>query len=763
MTSNERALPQFVTQAAAQREAAAEPDQPEAEQDNSTASAAIVPAEQDRRCFVIACSYLFGDLALLQAGEQLDALSLGPLRRKNFGTFLSALDEAKSTDGLTPTSDCWAIMPASATQDGDKLWAAFQVELTVDNQRRLLKAYKSGASESGLGKRRRRAPGSLSDYATDGEGRSSRQDTAGSGSATAIRQAKQPRYVAAPKGAPISTGSDGNETERPIPPGRSKGKGKAVISKVPPKKTQSSASKTANPLLSDKRRALTASEKRIMAKARTGKAGSDSGSPGGMTSDDEEQLPGTSTRNRTAGQTASSKSDDVQQDRGSEGDDEEDDLPEMENRTSTRFFKFIQSSKKPKTRRTGEKYVGTDETWQCRLCGGHYTAHPENRSNLALHLNQKVNGSFCSRLFDPIDKSFAGAFQRIQPDTGKDKLGSPAMSSFSTPSVRPGRGQQGLDGWMSAQKAQATDANITEVCRLVLKWVVASNQPFTDPQNPHFKEIIRAINPSLSPALTSARTVRRDLDAAHKEILQEAVGHVKRNGLTFSVSHDGWTSPSRRYTFLAFVINYVDSDWSYKQFLLSLTVLRGPHTGAALAGHLIRVLSEHGLLDLWSGILVGDAALANTRMCDALEYEFSDANSDLQAVVEHRRGDHNIFCFNHVLNRGMVDFYRGMGLKADENDTVLRASSDNPDESDDDGVLEDEVDVAGHGDDNQLAPTGHAVRVGEGLNGGPEKGGALSGEGVADDPEAEEALKLFEDVRCKLPTVAEEDDTDAQC
>ncbi|CAD6938458.1 unnamed protein product [Tilletia controversa] len=174
MTSKERALLQL----------------PEAEQDNAAASAAIAPAEQNRRCFDIACSYLFGDLSLLQAGEQLDALSLGLLRRKNFGTFVSALGEAKSTDGLTPTSDCWAIVPASAMQEGNKLWAAFQTDPIVDDQRQLLKGYKSGASESGLAKRRRRAPGDLSDYVTDGEGRSVRQETAGSGSTTATRQAK---------------------------------------------------------------------------------------------------------------------------------------------------------------------------------------------------------------------------------------------------------------------------------------------------------------------------------------------------------------------------------------------------------------------------------------------------------------------------------------------------------------------------------------------------------------------------------------------
>ncbi|KAE8181150.1 hypothetical protein CF335_g9029, partial [Tilletia laevis] len=282
------------------------------------------------------------------------------------------------------------------------------------------------------------------------------------------------------------------------------------------------------------------------------------------------------------------------------------------------------------------------------------------------------------------------------------------------------------------------------------------------------------INPSLSPALTSARTVRRDLEAAHGEILREAVDHLKRNQLTFSVSHDGWTSPSRRYTFLAFVINYVDTDWSFQQFILSFTVLRGPHTGAALAGHLIRALSEHNLLDLWSGILVGDAASANRRMCDALEYEFAKDRDDLQKAVEHRRGDHNIFCFNHVLNRGMVDFYRGMGLKADANDGVLRASADNPEESKE-SVADDPVDDSDNeplSDDEGAAETeitsaGNGIGGAEGEKGGAgddaavvQAGGVREGELEPDDPEAEEALVMFADVRCKLATVVEEDEED---
>ncbi|CAD6903533.1 unnamed protein product [Tilletia controversa] len=506
--------------------------------------------EQNRRCFDIACSYLFGDLSLLQAGEQLDALSLGLLRRKNFGTFVSALGEAKSTDGLTPTSDCWAIVPASAMQEGNKLWAAFQTDPIVDDQRQLLKGYKSGASESGLGKRRRRAPGDLSDYVTDGEGR--------------------------------STGT-----------------------------------------------------------------------------------------------------------------------PEV-----------------------GKTYITFVAAQQHLFARGHIHINTSNPLSAPIIVPHYFENDF------DIEVSVAGT------EYLRKIANAPNYASYIATEVIPGAQ---ADMAQFVRDTAATEYHGIGTCSMLPRnqgGVVDNKLVVYGTSN------VRVADASIIPLHVAT--------------------HLQ--GTVYGIGE-----------FAADIIK----DWSYKQFLLSLTVLRGPHTGAALAGHLIRVLSQHGLLDLWSGILVGDAGSANTRTCDALEYEVSQANSDLQAVVEYRRGDHSIFCFNHVFNRGMVDFYQGMGLKADENDTILCASADNPDEvkapaasaaaaddsdnesrSDVDGVLEDEVDVVGHGDGIQLAPTGHAIGVGEGEDGGPEKGGVLAGEGVADDPEAEQALKLFEDMRCKLPTVAEEDETD---
>ncbi|KAE8239403.1 hypothetical protein A4X13_0g8224, partial [Tilletia indica] len=186
-----------------------------------------------------------------------------------------------------------------------------------------------------------------------------------------------------------------------------------------------------------------------------------------------------------------------------------------------------------------------------------------------------------------------------------------------------------------------------------------------------------------------------------------------------------------------------------------------------------------------------DAASANTRMCDALEYEFKQRSADedisgLERVVEHRRGDHNIFCFNHVLNRGMVDFYTGMGLKAEDKDAVLKATdesgdvskegaeevgsnsdSDNEPMSDDDGSDAEQV-LEGAA----VEPTLAATATGSTTNAPADAAMAeVDGEDVraehtdgADaevDPEAQEAEEMFADVRCKLATVREEDEDES--
>ncbi|KAK0523146.1 hypothetical protein OC835_006350 [Tilletia horrida] len=456
-----------------------------------------------------------------------------------------------------------------------------------------------------------------------------------------------------------------------------------------------------------------------------------------------------------------------------------------------KYFTFQSSRLVTKHRRkTGKLYQEIDETWLCRLCNKPYTGHPTTKSNLWLHINPKSNANFCKNLYDPLDKQFVGHFKPLPPDQyargARHRIPAAAISpaASGTSSTRDvGLGsQQTLDGWRAHQRADHINFLTEEVRRLLLKCIVMTNQPFIALKNRHFQDILMALNPSVASAMISARQVRRDLDVIFKSLMKQVSSHIQDHNPPFTVAHDSWTSPSRRFSFLSFVVSYVDVDWTFRQCVIGFEVLRGQHTGATLAGHLIRCLRDNNLLQQWTGILIGDAASANGRMCDALQYEFSKRMSnstvaELKELVKHRRGDHSIFCFNHALNRAMVDFYARIGVKVKKRQSVLRASQEGDDngepqqaEDDDSDSDSDEDDVESDGRAAEHPPPGQSN------NGHPltaaldEAMGSASQdlEGVDaadqeeedDDPEEGEAAFLYADLRCQLATVVEVDEED---
>ncbi|KAL9940491.1 hypothetical protein V8E36_001196, partial [Tilletia maclaganii] len=157
------------------------------------------------------------------------------------------------------------------------------------------------------------------------------------------------------------------------------------------------------------------------------------------------------------------------------------------------YFKLLGSRVVEKSaRRTKKTYKEVDERWQCLLCGRNYTAHPTNRSNLALHLNFKSNLNHCKRMFDPIDKRFVGHFEPPKDSSSKRQqavtYASPASQALSTPTNAiarlSGGAQKSLDGWVAATTAQKLQTKVVEVRGRIPEWLVLDNQPFTEPTRP---------------------------------------------------------------------------------------------------------------------------------------------------------------------------------------------------------------------------------------------------------------------------------------
>ncbi|KAL9933424.1 hypothetical protein V8E36_007600 [Tilletia maclaganii] len=185
-----------------------------------------------------------------------------------------------------------------------------------------------------------------------------------------------------------------------------------------------------------------------------------------------------------------------------------------------KYFKFLSSTLVTKPRRkTLQQYKEINEKWQCRLCNQKYTAHPQNKSILALHLNPRSNQHFCKRLYDLVDPRFAGHFKNpddkktveIQAGIHGSRAISPSSGRVSPMSdaSQSVLGQPRLDAWRSNLVGAQLAANIDQVRQLDLWWVIMDNQPFTEPsKSSRFQAILLALCGGIGPAMKSARMKR---------------------------------------------------------------------------------------------------------------------------------------------------------------------------------------------------------------------------------------------------------------
>ncbi|CAD6953113.1 unnamed protein product, partial [Tilletia laevis] len=84
---------------------------------------------------------------------------------------------------------------------------------------------------------------------------------------------------------------------------------------------------------------------------------------------------------------------------------------------------------------------------------------------------------------------------------------------------------------------------------------------------------------------------------------------------------------------MAITGSYVNSQWEYREVLLSFDVVKEKHTGATFSGHVLRTLANFDLADKWLGSVTSDSTGTNHRMMDLLE---TDVHND---GLQKRRQD----------------------------------------------------------------------------------------------------------------------------
>jgi len=127
--------------------------------------------------------------------------------------------------------------------------------------------------------------------------------------------------------------------------------------------------------------------------------------------------------------------------------------------------------------------------------------------------------------------------------------------------------------------------------RLLLNWVVYSNQPFTAIEADSFREFLQHIQPKYQ-LPKSADTIRswviRNYDDQKNEVRQE----IKKAITQIHISIDCWTAPHKSMNVIGIVGHFTTQNSNRMNPVLAVREIEGSHTGNALAEIVVRVITE---------------------------------------------------------------------------------------------------------------------------------------------------------------------------
>ncbi len=171
----------------------------------------------------------------------------------------------------------------------------------------------------------------------------------------------------------------------------------------------------------------------------------------------------------------------------------------------------------------------------------------------------------------------------------------------------------------------------------MLKWIVVCDQPYTEPQQQSFIDMIKTLNPEAQ--TISDKTVHADLMTTFEIKFMQMKNEVNAVPGKISITLDLWTSKNF-LSFMAIRGHWLDDDWTYQTKLLDFLYVPDDHSGENLSKILDECLSRYGIpYSKILGITLDNAPSNNTL------FEFLMAmTDDLSEDTCHIR------CLAHIIN-----------------------------------------------------------------------------------------------------------------
>ena len=161
--------------------------------------------------------------------------------------------------------------------------------------------------------------------------------------------------------------------------------------------------------------------------------------------------------------------------------------------------------------------------------------------------------------------------------------------------LQPTSGSSNFLTWIFSQKASS---------EIVTKMIVAHKQPFTTVEYPLFCVLLASLQPKFQ--LPSRNTLKNSIIAMFNS-MKEKLSKSLEDANSVALTTDLWTS-THQDPFMVVKAHYICSNWNLHKQVISFKPLPAPHTGIAIAKHLIKTMVDWKIIKKVSFITVDNAS-----------------------------------------------------------------------------------------------------------------------------------------------------------
>ena len=270
-----------------------------------------------------------------------------------------------------------------------------------------------------------------------------------------------------------------------------------------------------------------------------------------------------------------------------------------------------------------------------------------------------------------------GRFWRCQLCIGRSKLLVHSATTHIISHLKSAHGKTETRGLRNVTAGISQPAifsyrqlNRDTVIRLLVKWIVRTQQSFTTIESESFHEFISYINPyALQYVPKCSDTIRShaQITFQHAKMLVKENLAMARSEIHYSF--DLWTSPNCK-AMLAIIGHWTAADSSLKTVLLGIREIHGRHTGSNIGSVLLPLFDELDIIGKL-GYSVTDNAPNNDTALETL------SASLLEKGIHYDVSSRRLRCIGHIINLVVKTLL--FGAKAITDDTSHSPCTDNYD------------------------------------------------------------------------------------